>query len=304
MGKRNDYRKIAIVIGMALILIFAAGCRDKKQEGEGMPEAILPDQTDYSMYLKKIWMEGRDHRLGHSLVITRIEDGYIEGFLSKDRTYSDMYFDIDWAEHGINFQGKVTDGRAECIYHNRQEDTYGEMDIIFSGDDGLDVRIDEGETKNYQTCNISDIRYRDTPVTNEGEMGAWGKVTLCCVYKENADTFDPWVVLLDEQGDVIYQFSENFVGYDDNSDCEITGTAIGDMDGDGLEDIAVFAHASYTLRDDLDRQCEWYFFQQEDGWFGKEVYICYFGDEDAYYMESERNDIHVLFQEPEESADE
>ena len=129
-----------------------------------------------------------------------------------------------------------------------------------------------------------------------------GKVTLYCAYKENADTFEPWVVLLDEQGDVIYQFSENFVGYDDNSDCEITGTAIGDKDGDGLEDIVVFAHVSYTFRDDLDQQCEWYFFQQEDGWFGKEVYICYFEDEDAYYIESERKDIHVLFQEPEESA--
>ena len=34
------------------------------------------------------------------------------------------------------------------------------------------------------------------------------------------------------------------------------------------------------------------------------VYICYFEDEDAYYIESERNDIHVLFQEPEESANE
>ncbi len=42
--------------------------------------------------------------------------------------------------------------------------------------------------------------------------------------------------------------------------------------------------------------------KQEDGWFGKEVYICH--DEDAYYIESERNDIHVLFQEPEESANE
>ena len=44
--------------------------------------------------------------------------------------------------------------------------------------------------------------------------------------------------------------------------------------------------------------------KQEDGWFGKEVYICYIEDEDAYYIESERNDIHVLFQEPEETANE
>lgn len=35
-------------------------------------------------------------------------------------------------------------------------------------------------------------------------MGSWGKVTLCCVYKENVDTLEPWVVLLDGQGDVIY----------------------------------------------------------------------------------------------------
>lgn len=303
MGKRNDCRKIVIVMGLALILTFASGCQDKKQEGKGITDDILSDQTDYSMYLRKIWMEGHDHLL-HSLVITRIEDGSIEGFLGEDRTYSDMYFDIDWAGHSINFQGKVSDGHAECIYHNGQENRYGLMDITFAGENGLDVRIDGGETKNYQTCSISDIQYRDTPVTNEGEMGLLGKVTLYCVYKENADTFEPWVVLLDEQGDVIYQFSENFVGYDDNSDCEITGTAIGDMDGDGLEDIVVFAHVSYTFRDDLDRQCEWYFFQQEDGWFGKEVYICYFGDEDAYYIESERNDIHVLFREPEGSADE
>ena len=40
-------------------------------------------------------------------------------------------------------------------------------------------------------------------------------------------------------------------------------------------------------------------------WFGKEVYIMVISKtEDAYYIESERNDIHVLFQEPEESANE
>ena len=301
MRKRNDHRRIIIVMGLAFILTFASGCQDKKQEGKGITDDILPDQTDYSMYLRKIWMEGHDYLL-HSLVITRIEDGCIEGFLGEDNIYSDMYFDIDLAEHATNFQGTITDGRAECIYHNRQKDKYGEMDIIFAGDDGLDVRIDEGETKNYQTCNISDIRYRDTPVIIDGEMGSWGKVTLCCVYKENSDTLEPWVVLLDGQGDIIYQFSADFSGYGDNIDCEITGMAIEDMDGDGLEDIAVFTCKSYTFRDDLDQQCEWYFFQQEDGWFGQEVYICYFEDEDAYYIESERKDIHVLFQEPEESA--
>lgn len=76
-------------------------------------------------------------------------------------------------------------------------------------------------------------------------MGSWGKVTLCCVYKENSDTLEPWVVLLDGQGDIIYQFSADFSGYGDNIDCEITGMAIEDMDGDGLEDIAVFTCESY-----------------------------------------------------------
>lgn len=53
MGKRNDCRKIVIVMGLALILTFASGCQDKKQEGKGITDDILSDQTDYSMYLRK-----------------------------------------------------------------------------------------------------------------------------------------------------------------------------------------------------------------------------------------------------------
>ncbi len=282
---RNIFKYGRAYLFFLLILLLTSGCGKAEQE-------------DYSQYVRKIWT---DNYCSASLMITKAERGYIEGYLGENQANEneDDYFDIDWLEHRITFYGTLEHGRAACMYHNEMKDEYGRLDITFCGEEGLKVKMDEGLDKDYHAYNIADFIFHGEPVREEAELDSWGKVFLCWGYKDKTDILLPWILLLNEQGDILYQFAADYTGGEKNY--EVLDTMIEDLDGDGRKDIRIALYEFYSYRDDYDYSCEWYFFQQEDGMFGTKTYIGGIGNE--FYMESGRCDIRVRFQDP-KTADE
>lgn len=274
-------RKNIILFGI-LIALSLSGCGDKGVEmlgstdvteeisnlrdGENEEEVVsnepvddrTNDLTDYSSYLKKIWIEEEwsfnDHDWSDSLVITKIENGHIEGYYGSVR---DDYFNLSNNQDGLyRFTGEIIDGIAECEYVVGRNHP---LMIIFYENDYIRVEGDGDAYRSHllRPYHVSDWQFCGEPITYEVELDSWGTVTLFYANLEDRHSY-PWVLLLDDQGDILYKFPGRF-----QIDSEVSEVIIEDVNGDGLKDVEVVTCTNGT---DEDRM-EWFFYQTEDGLF-------------------------------------
>ncbi len=232
---------------------------------EAFQENRPVDLTDYSSYLKKIWIvdgwveekDGWDFPI--SLAFTKIEGGAVEGYFYMGGMISTNYFRILKNPNMPRFQGTVYDGTAECEYEN-DDGGKGTFSLTFCGDDWIEARLEEDENQCYllRPYNISDENLMDNQMSYEVELDSWGTVKLFSANSESHLSI-PRVYLINEQGDILYQFS---AGYQTAS--EVLEIIVEDMNGDGLKDVEVVTY--FSDMPDIYR-FEWYFYQEEDGFF-------------------------------------
>ncbi len=250
--------------------VTAADQKTEPEDNETMQETVsenrIVDLTDYSSYLKKIWIvdgweeEERRWDFPISLVFTQMERGAVEGYFYIGGMISSDYFHIlERKKTPPQFQGMIYDGTAECEYDN-DDGGKGMFSLTFCGDDWIEARLEEDENQCYllRPYNISDKELRDNQVSYEVELDSWGTVNL--FYANSDDNHSlPQVFLINEQGDILYQF---LTGY--QTDSEVLEIIVEDMNRDGLKDVEVVTYFSDIP--DIYR-FEWYFYQEEDGFF-------------------------------------
>ena len=284
-------RKNIILYGI-LIVLSLSGCGNRGadmrgstdvteetsdlSDGENQEETVLSesladkvvDLTDYSSYLKKIWVEkgwsSNDDRWswGVSLVITKIENGRIEGYIQNYGNISEDYFDFSVGKEILYpFSGEIYDGIAECEYVDGRNNPFT---ITFCENDYIKVERDGDAYQSYllRPYHMSDWQFRGEPITYEVELDSWGTVTLFYANLEDRHSY-PWVLLLDDQGDILYKFPGRF-----QIDSEVSEVAIEDVNGDGLKDVEVVTCMNGMGEDRM----EWFFYQTEDGLFYLERY--------------------------------
>lgn len=232
---------------------------------ETVSENRIVDLTDYSAYLKKVWIvdgwveetEGWDFPI--SLVFTKIERGYVEGYFYIEGMIVVNYFRILKNPNMPQFQGIIYDGTVECEYDN-DDGGKGTFSLTFCEDDWIEVWLEEDENQCYllRPYNISDEELRDNQMFYEVELDSWGTVVLFSANSESNHSI-PLIFLINEQGDILYEFS---AGY--QNDSEVLEIIVEDMNEDGLKDVEVVTY--FSDMPDVYR-FEWYFYQEEDGFF-------------------------------------
>ncbi len=255
-------------------LIISAGKDGIMEINKDIQEAFQEnrpvDLTDYSSYLKKIWIvdgwEEKERRWDFpiSLVFTKAEGGAVEGYFYMEGMISIDYFRILELKHTNlpRFQGTVYDGTAECEYEN-DDGGKGTFSLTFCGDDWIEARLGEDENQCYllRPYNISDENLMDNQVSYEVELDSWGTVNLFYANSDDNHSF-PQVFLINEQRDILYQFLTGYPGYQTAS--EVLEIIVEDMNGDGLKDVEVVTYFSDIP--DIYR-FEWYFYQGKNGFF-------------------------------------
>lgn len=245
--------------------------RQNYQEGsrERIGTSILqdervPDTANYSAFLKKIWVvDGWDKTdnfiMPVSFVMTRIENGDVEGYFMRDGRIDGCYFEISHPKPMVEFHGRIYDSVAECEYTDEEGENRAFTFTMFDSD-CLKVVLDGDETQTYTVVpyNISGLKFcTDSIVIEEVELDSWGRVNLFYAVLDNIHPY-PWVLLINEQGDILYQFPSGF-----RNGSEVKEVIIEDMNGDGLKDVEVviyFGNPDGYL-------FEWYFYQGENGFF-------------------------------------
>ena len=228
-------------------------------------EGRAVDLTDYRAYLKKIWIvegwnlayDGDTYPI--SLVITQMEEGYIRGYLEIGHSVTYNYMNLDiWKDKTPEFEGMIYDGTAECEY-DYKDGREGTLAITFCENDRIEVELDGNKEQRYllRPYNISDEEFCDEPTFHEVELDSWGTVTLCYA-TYNARHPYPWVLLLNEQGDILYRFT----GFINGS--EVSEVIIEDMNGDGLQDVEIVTCMSDSYWD------KDYYYQMQNGLFYKD----------------------------------
>ena len=228
------------------------------------------DVSDYSAYLKKIWIvdgweEGGDYPV--SLVITEVEKGNVCGYLKFDENVLSYYCNMNsyGKKYVCSFQGTVYDGRAECEYIDYNHNKQGVLKILFCDNDRIKVELEGNETKQYllRPYNISDEKFSEELTTIEVELDSWGTVYLAYGNYDSRHSI-PQVMLINNQGDILYIFSGNY-----QHGSMVCDVVIEDIDGDGLKDIRV----DTTLdKENPTSMFEAYFYQEENGLFYFEAY--------------------------------
>ena len=277
-------KKISVILAICLLTGVVSGCgntgtemlsstdmteeksnlKDRENQEETASDEPVEDNvidlTDYSSYLKKIWIEkewnSEDHGWSDSLVITQIENGYIEGYYGSVR---DDYFNLSVGQDGLYpFTGEIFDGIAECEYEYIDGRNKPLM-ITFYENEYIRVELDGNAYRSnlFRPYHVSDWQFCGEPISYEVELDSWGTVTLFYANLEDRHSY-PWVLLLDDQGYILYKFPGRF-----RIDSEVSEVVIEDVNGDGLKDVEVVTSFKGT---DEDRM-EWIFCQMDDGLF-------------------------------------
>lgn len=233
---------------------------------EELQDERVPDTADYSALLKKIWVvdgwdKTDDFIMAVSFVMTHIENGDVEGHFVRDEWLTNSYFELNNSRYRdrIKFHGKIYDGIAECKYTDKEGENKT-FTFTMLDSNCLEVVLDEDETQTYTVVpyNISGWKfYADSIVIEEVELNSWGRVNLFYAVLDNIHPY-PWVLLINEQGDILYQFPSGF-----RNGSEVKEVIIEDMNGDGLKDVEVVTY----FGDPDGYLFEWYFYQGENGFF-------------------------------------
>ena len=229
-------------------------------------ENKIDDSTDYSFYLKKIWLvDGwkeyeRDYPI--SLVFTKIEKEAVEGYIETDGMIASEYF---WFLNNASnmeptqFHGMFYEGTAKCEY--AQSNGNAEMFYItFGENDRIEAKLEKDQEQSFllRPYNLSDEEFKEPQISYEIELDSWGFVKLFYANTTYNHSI-PEVLLINDHGDILYSFA---AGY--QSDSEVLDIIIEDMDGNGLKDVEVITYFS-DVPDAY--RFEWYFYQNDNGLF-------------------------------------
>lgn len=268
-------RKYFLIFVLAVLMIgLLTGCGNETDE-TATQESLVEEEnasdepvadrnidlTHYSSYLKKIWIvEGWNDGAAYpvSLVITQMEEGYIKGYFCVDEFILFYYRNLAlWKDRTPEFTGTIYDGTAECEY-DYKNGSVGTLSITFCENDRIEVRLDGNEEESYllRPYNVSDEEFLGEPTTIEVELDSWGTVTL---FYANCEWDYPWVVLLNEQGDILYFFDGYWI-----DSIEVLDINVEDINGDGLKEVEVVTYFP-DFPDEYRFEC--YFCQMEEGVF-------------------------------------
>lgn len=234
---------------------------------EDLQDERVPDTADYSAFLKKIWVvdgwdKTDDFIMSVSFVMIHIENGAVEGYFVRDGWVTAGYFELNYSRYRsdiVKFHGKIYDGIAECEYTDKEGENRAFTFTMFDSN-CLKVVLDGDEAQAYTVVpyNISGRKfYADSIVIEEVELDSWGRVNLFYAVLDNLHPY-PWVLLINEQGDILYQLPSGF-----RNGSEVKEVIIEDMNGDGLKDVEVVTY----FGDPDGYLFEWYFYQGENGFF-------------------------------------
>ena len=292
MGIGKAYKR-NLIIYFVILIIFLSGCKSRKQEElktsieterldsintqteeriAKTKEADLKNtqtkdsKIDYSVYLKKIWIvDGwREQEEQISCIFTNFDNGRVEGYYSVNGMVIYGYDPYDGAIKASKFDVTLCD--RSCEFEFQEKNRKGQIVLTFSEESKIETKLIEGDKiQDYmlRPYNIKDETYRDEPTIFKTELDSWGSVYLFYAHSDSSHSI-PEVLLINEQGDILYWFS---AGYHHAS--EVFDVVVKDINGDGLKDVDIITYFSYAYTDtdtgsDL---YEWLFYQKDNGLF-------------------------------------
>lgn len=265
---KRKIKETAICI--AAIILLAMGSNSTKDVISQTEEEEELDAVDYSAYLKKIWIvdgweEGRDYPV--SLVIYGCENKNIYGYLKFDENVMPYYCDLKsyGKKYVCPFQGVINDRTALCEYVDSYDKRQGTIQLTFYDNDRIEVELEGNGEKQYllRPYNISDENFSEELKTIEVELDSWGMVYLAYANYDNVHSI-PGVMLINEQGDILYNFSGHY-----QQGSRVCDVMLEDMNGDGLKDIKV---GTTFAQEETEPMFEAFFYQEESGLFYLESY--------------------------------
>lgn len=238
------------------------------------------DLTDYSTYLRKIWIvngwEGVEYPV--SFVITKLEDGEIEGYLIFKDCVGHYYFELSHLKDSLfYFQGRIYDGTAECEYIDAYHEIQGSFRFTFCGNDRIQAELGD-EQYMLRPYNIfTDVDLCGEPTSFEIELDSWGTVLIAYANMESNYSI-PYVAMINNQGDILYKFWGTYRTYVTSS--SVYDVIVADMNGDERKDIEIITFFDYLDNDNIAGEA--YFYQEENGMF-------YLGLENVFTHEEPRS---------------
>ena len=259
-----------------------------KDEQGNLLKEIDSEETDYSMFLKKIWITKLDLPYNSSdptlcaFYITDIKDGNIKGEIKTIESIEKEYYYQGLAEEITSFpfngafSGTVQGDMAICEFEDYRGYS-GNVSLIFQKADEILVIIDTDEFQDpLQEPGDYSETYLFTPWTLEMINGLvqdslksesvklddFGEVQIIRGNIEQAEKMYPCVYLTDEEGNILYSFEMGYaIGM------EISNLSIDDLNGDGYADISIeleeeTSGSANTL--------QWDFYRQSEGVFERE----------------------------------
>ena len=231
---------------------------------------IKEESNLYKQYINKIWISSdilldENAEKNFSFIIKKSEHDYVEGHYMIQRSVINLKKESSWY-----FTGYIEDSQIICQLWNENNEV-GSMVIEYISDDKLKVVIeysDDVEEKElyyesvFKIYNIEDLKETDIILDYNravtAELDRHGKVQLLPGLMLIRKAY-PVVFMTNEQGDILYEFTANFI-----NGCRIEEFDIGDMNGDGLEDIDIITYFGDA------ESFHWLFYQNEDGSFSYE----------------------------------
>ncbi|NDO51789.1 hypothetical protein FMM75_21205 [Lachnospiraceae bacterium MD335] len=254
------------------------------------------DLTDYSAYLRKIWIvdgwEEEERRKDYpvSFVITKLESGKIAGYLAIGYSVTDYYFKLSrWGDSIVHFQGRIYDGTAECKYIDTSQNRQEAFRFMFCGNDRIQAELGDDEEQQYllRPYNIfTDVDLCGEPTLFEVDLDSWGTVLIAYANTESNHSI-PYVALINNQGDILYEFLGTYRTY--VTSFSVYDVIVADMNGDGRKDVKVNIYYDYLENDDIGAEA--YFYQIENGMFYLGLENEFLHDEPHSYYYSREGDL-------------
>ena len=249
------------------------------------------DLTDYSAYLRKIWIvdgwEGGDYPV--SFVITKLENGEIQGYLKFRDSVDDYYFALSrWKDSLLYFQGRIYDGTAECKYIDTSQNRQEEFRFMFCGNDRIQAELGDDEEQQYllRPYNIfTDVDLCGKPTLFEVDLDSWGTVLTAYANSAARHTI-PYVAMINSQGDILYKFSGDATYV---TSLSVYDVIVADMNGDGRKDVKVITFLDFLDNDNI--LGEAYFYQIENGMFYLGLENTFTHEEPYSYYYSREGDL-------------
>ena len=205
---------------------------------------------DYNQYLKKTWIRSTDTSfpVGLSLIITKIEDGRIQGKLSavgKAPAYNQ-----DTAE----FYGTVDHDAAQGQLKNDSRGNKGTIKFLFKPDNALEATITLTEKSSDPVLTLPEGTFEFVPynlkniegfalIENQSfmvDLDSWGNVRFVSGKLTAGDPVPVEFYLTNQDGDILYFFNATLP-----YSVDVQAVSFEDVNKDGLKDVIIIVADNY-----------------------------------------------------------